>query len=69
MVENSAERGVTERLRLTPSPLHSDADMDRLIERLWTFKNAGITEIGLRLYDEPADSMHKIADVIGAELH
>ena len=44
-------------------------DIDRLIGRFWHFKNAGITEMGLRLYDDPATSMRKLADVIGPELH
>ena len=43
-------------------------DIDRLVEKFWTFKNAGVTEMGLRLYDDPADSIRQIADVIGPEL-
>jgi hypothetical protein len=43
-------------------------DVDRLIERFWTFKNAGINEMGLRLYDDPADSIRLIAEAIGPEL-
>ena len=45
------------------------SDVDRLIERFWTFKNAGVNEMSLRLYDQPADSIRLIADVIGPELH
>jgi 5,10-methylenetetrahydromethanopterin reductase len=44
-------------------------DVDRLIERFWTFKNAGVNEMGLRLYDDPADSIRLIAETIGPELH
>jgi alkanesulfonate monooxygenase SsuD/methylene tetrahydromethanopterin reductase-like flavin-dependent oxidoreductase (luciferase family) len=43
-------------------------DVDRLIEKFWAFKNAGVNEMGLRLYDHPADSIKLIADVIGPEL-
>jgi 5-aminolevulinate synthase len=35
----------TERLRLTPTPLHSDADIDHLVASLRTLW----TEMGLRL--------------------
>lgn len=44
-------------------------DVDRLIERFWTFKNAGVNEMGLRLYDDPADSIRLIAERIGPELN
>jgi alkanesulfonate monooxygenase SsuD/methylene tetrahydromethanopterin reductase-like flavin-dependent oxidoreductase (luciferase family) len=44
-------------------------DVDRLIERFWTFKNAGVNEMGIRLYDDPAESIRLIADTIGPELH
>ena len=44
-------------------------DVDRMIERFWTFKNAGVNEMGLRLYDDPADSIRLIAETIGPELH
>ena len=43
-------------------------DVDELIERFWTFKDAGVNEMGLRLYGEPADSIRLIAETIGAEL-
>ncbi|UCG72697.1 MAG: LLM class flavin-dependent oxidoreductase [Chromatiales bacterium] len=45
-----------------------DSDLDGLIERLHVFAAAGVTEMGLRLYDDPADSMRLIADAIGSEL-
>lgn len=44
------------------------SDLDRLIERMRVFASAGITEMGLRLYDDPADSIRLIADAIGPEL-
>ena len=42
-------------------------DVDRMIERFWTFKNAGVNEMRLRLYDEPADSSRLIAETIGPD--
>jgi alkanesulfonate monooxygenase SsuD/methylene tetrahydromethanopterin reductase-like flavin-dependent oxidoreductase (luciferase family) len=45
------------------------ADVDHLIGRLHTFAAAGVTEMGLRLYDDPADSIRLIAEAIGPELH
>lgn len=44
-------------------------DVDRMIERFQKFKAAGVNEMGLRLYDDPADSMRLIADAIGPELN
>ncbi len=44
------------------------SDVDRLIERMRMFAAAGVTEMGLRLYDDPADSIRLIADAIGPEL-
>lgn len=44
------------------------SDVDALIERLRVFATAGVTEMGLRLYDDPADSIRLIADAIGPEL-
>jgi alkanesulfonate monooxygenase SsuD/methylene tetrahydromethanopterin reductase-like flavin-dependent oxidoreductase (luciferase family) len=44
------------------------SDIDRLIERFWIFKNAGVNEMGIRLYDDPAESMKLIAKTIGPEL-
>jgi 5,10-methylenetetrahydromethanopterin reductase len=43
-------------------------DVDNLVEKFWRFKNAGVNEMGLRLYDDPVDSIKLIADVIGPEL-
>jgi 5,10-methylenetetrahydromethanopterin reductase len=42
--------------------------VDALVERLRVFADAGVTEMGLRLYDDPADSIRLIADAIGPEL-
>lgn len=44
------------------------SDVDKLVTRLRVFADAGITEMGLRLYDDPADSIRLIADAIGPEL-
>ncbi len=44
------------------------SDIDALIERMHVFAAAGVTEMGLRLYDDPADSIRLIADAIGPEL-
>ena len=44
------------------------SDVDRLVERFWTFKNAGVNEMGLRLYDDPAESIRLIGETIGPEL-
>jgi hypothetical protein len=43
-------------------------DVDKLIERFWTFKEAGVTEMSLRLYDDPAYSITMIGETIGPEL-
>ena len=43
-------------------------DVDTLIHRFWRFKEAGINEMGLRLYDDPADSIRLIGETIGPEL-
>ena len=44
------------------------SDIDELIERFWRFKNAGVNEMGLRLYDDPAYSIQVIGETIGPEL-
>jgi len=44
------------------------SDVDQLIERFWIFKNAGVNEMGLRLYDDPAYSIQVIGETIGPEL-
>jgi len=44
------------------------SDVDRMVERFWLFKNAGINEMSLRLYDDPAESIKFIGEVIGPEL-
>lgn len=46
----------------------SHGDMNRLVERMQAFAAAGVTEMGLRLYDEPEASMRLVASSIGAEL-
>ena len=43
-------------------------DIDRLMQRCQQFKDAGITEMAMRLYDDPEDSIRLIHDVIGPEL-
>ncbi|MFW2405688.1 MAG: LLM class flavin-dependent oxidoreductase [Gammaproteobacteria bacterium] len=43
-------------------------DVDKLIERFWTFKAAGVSEMSLRLYDDPAYSIKVIGETIGPEL-
>ena len=44
------------------------SDIDQLIERFWRFKKAGVNEMGLRLYDDPAYSIQVIGETIGPEL-
>ncbi len=44
------------------------SEVDELIERLWKFKDAGIGEMSLRLYDDPASSIELIGATIGPEL-
>jgi len=44
------------------------SDVDQLIERFWRFKKAGVNEMGLRLYDDPAYSIKVIGETIGPEL-
>ena len=43
-------------------------DIDRLVERFRTFAAAGVNEMGLRLYDNPEESIRLIAERIGPEL-
>jgi alkanesulfonate monooxygenase SsuD/methylene tetrahydromethanopterin reductase-like flavin-dependent oxidoreductase (luciferase family) len=43
-------------------------DVDKLIERFRAFKEAGVTEMSLRLYDDPAYSITVIGETIGPEL-
>ena len=40
----------------------SISDLDKEIERLRQFKAAGLTEIALRIYDDPADSIRLIGE-------
>lgn len=40
----------------------SIADLDKEIERMRQFKEAGLTEIALRIYDDPADSIRLIGE-------
>lgn len=40
-------------------------DLDRLLARLERFRNAGVTEMALRLYDDPETSMRLIAAAVG----
>ena len=44
------------------------SDIDRLIARCERFKQAGVTEMALRLYDDPEDSIRLLAEVTGPEL-
>jgi 5,10-methylenetetrahydromethanopterin reductase len=44
------------------------ADLDREIERLRQFRRAGLTEIALRLYDDPADSIRLIGERVAPAL-
>ena len=44
------------------------SDIDRLLDRCHAFKSAGVNEMALRLYDDPAASMRLIAEVMGSEL-
>lgn len=43
-------------------------DVDKLIERFWKFKEAGVSEMSLRLYDDPAYSIQVIGETVGPEL-
>ena len=43
-------------------------DVDKLIERFHVFRNAGVTELSLRLYDDPAYSITVIGETVGPEL-
>ncbi|MDH3977235.1 MAG: LLM class flavin-dependent oxidoreductase [Gammaproteobacteria bacterium] len=42
--------------------------VDALIEKFHRFKDAGINEMGIRLYDDPAASIRLISETIGPEL-
>ncbi len=44
------------------------SDIDRILARCHLFKAAGVTEMALRLYDDPEESIRLIADVIGPEV-
>jgi alkanesulfonate monooxygenase SsuD/methylene tetrahydromethanopterin reductase-like flavin-dependent oxidoreductase (luciferase family) len=44
------------------------SDIDQLLARCEVFKQAGVTEMALRLYDDPEDSIRLLADVVGPEL-
>jgi alkanesulfonate monooxygenase SsuD/methylene tetrahydromethanopterin reductase-like flavin-dependent oxidoreductase (luciferase family) len=44
-------------------------EVDRLLEKFWMFKNAGVGEMGLRLYDAPEESIKLIGETIGPELN
>lgn len=43
-------------------------DVDTLIERFHKFKDAGVNELSLRLYDDPAYSIKVIGETVGPEL-
>ena len=43
-------------------------DVDKLIERFWIFKEAGVNELALRLYDDPAYSIKVLGETVGPEL-
>jgi hypothetical protein len=40
----------------------SHADLPRLLDRLRAFRDAGVTELSLRLYGEPEDSIRLVAE-------
>ena len=44
-------------------------DVDELIERFCRFRDAGVTELALRLYDNPAYSIKVIGETVGPELN
>lgn len=44
------------------------SDLDRLIGELETFKRAGVTEIALRLHDDPEDSIRLIGETVAPAL-
>jgi len=44
------------------------SDIDRLIARCEQFKQAGVTEMALRLYDDPEDSIRLLSEVVGPAL-
>ena len=45
------------------------ADLDREIERLQSFAEAGLTEIAMRIYDEPEKSIRLLGEVVQPALH
>lgn len=51
-------------LTLTGTP----GGLDRLVEELLAFRAAGVTELGLRLYGAPADSLRLLAARVGPAL-
>jgi len=44
------------------------SDIERLIARCERFKQAGVTEMALRLYDDPETSIRLLAEAVGPEL-
>jgi len=46
----------------------SIGEIDRLADRLARFRDAGVTEMSLRLYDNPAGSIRLVSEAIGPEL-
>ncbi len=44
------------------------SDLDKLQQRMQAFKNGGVTEMSLRLYDNPEDSIRLIAETIGTSV-
>ena len=53
---------IVDRIVAACTSASSVADLDHEIERLQRFKAAGLTEIALRLYDDPAASIRLIGE-------
>ena len=44
------------------------AEIDREVERMREFKRNGLTEIAIRIYEDPADSIRLIGETIAPAL-